>query len=72
MVVESLSRVRLFATTWTAARQAPLSMGFSKQENKWVATPSSRGIFSTQELNWSLLHGKGTLRCCVTGGHVGH
>ena len=26
------SRVRLFATTWTAAHQAPLSMGFSRQE----------------------------------------
>ena len=27
-----LSRVRLFVTPWTAARQAPLSMGFSRQE----------------------------------------
>ena len=26
------SRVRLFATLWTVARQAPLSMGFSRQE----------------------------------------
>ena len=26
------SRVRLFATPWTVARQAPLSMGFSRQE----------------------------------------
>ena len=26
------SHVRLFATPWTAARQAPLSMGFSRQE----------------------------------------
>ena len=26
------SRVQLFATPWTVARQAPLSMGFSKQE----------------------------------------
>ena len=26
------SRVRLFTTLWTVARQAPLSMGFSKQE----------------------------------------
>ena len=26
------SRVQLFATPWTAARQAPLSMGFSRQE----------------------------------------
>ena len=29
---ESLSRVQLFATPWTAAHQAPLSMGFSRQE----------------------------------------
>ena len=28
----SFSRVRLFATTWTAAHQAPLSMEFSRQE----------------------------------------
>ena len=27
-----LSRVRLFATPWTMARQAPLSMGFPWQE----------------------------------------
>ena len=30
--VKSLSRVRLFATPWTAAYKAPLSMGFSRQE----------------------------------------
>ena len=30
--VKLLSRVRLFATPWTAAHQAPLSMGFSRQE----------------------------------------
>ena len=29
---QSLSRVRLFVTQWTVAHQAPLSMGFSKQE----------------------------------------
>ena len=29
--VKSLSRVRLFATPWTVAFQAPLSMGFSRQ-----------------------------------------
>ena len=33
--VKSLSRVQLFATPWTAAYQAPPSMGFSRQE--WVA-----------------------------------
>ena len=30
--VKSLSRVRLFATPWTVAHKAPLSMGFSRQE----------------------------------------
>ena len=36
--VKSLSRVRLFATPWTAAYQAPLSVGFSRQEY-WSAVP---------------------------------
>ena len=30
--VLSLSRVQLFATSWIVAHQAPLSMGFSRQE----------------------------------------
>ena len=30
--VKSLCRVRLFATPWTAAYQAPPSMGFSRQD----------------------------------------
>ena len=32
VVVKSLSRVRLFATPWTVAYQAPQSMEFSRQE----------------------------------------
>ena len=32
MKVKSLSRVRLLATPWTAAYQAPPSMGFTRQE----------------------------------------
>ena len=36
--VKSLSHVRLFATPWTVARQAPLSMGFSRQEY-WSGLP---------------------------------
>ena len=31
-VLSCFSRVRLFATLWTVAHQAPLSMGFSRQE----------------------------------------
>ena len=36
--VKSLSRVRLFATLWTVAHQAPQSMGFSRQEY-WSGLP---------------------------------
>ena len=36
----SLSHVRLFATLWTVACQAPLPMGFSRQEY-WSGLPCS-------------------------------
>ena len=36
--VKSLSRVQLLATSWTAAHQAPPSMGFSRQEY-WSGVP---------------------------------
>ena len=36
--VKSLSHVRLFATPWTVAHQAPPSMGFSRQEY-WIGLP---------------------------------
>ena len=38
MKVKALSRVRLFATPWTVAYQAPPSMGFSRQEY-WNGLP---------------------------------
>ena len=37
--VKSLSRIWLLATSWTAAHQAPLSIGFSRQEY-WSGVPS--------------------------------
>ena len=36
--VKLLSHVRLFATPWTIAHQAPLSMGFPRQES-WSGLP---------------------------------
>ena len=36
--VKSLSRVQLFATPWTVAYDAPLSLGFSRQEY-WSGSP---------------------------------
>ena len=54
MKVKSLSRVRLFATPWTVAYQASLSMGFSRQEY-WsgLPFPSPRDlrIISVQIMN---------------------
>ena len=51
--VKSLSRVWLQATPWTAAHQAPPSMGFSKQEY-WsgvpLPSPNRRQYFQKQNL----------------------
>ena len=45
------SCVRLCENPWNVAHQAPLSMGFSRQEHWWVAMPSSRG--SSQPRDWN-------------------
>ena len=56
VIVQLLSHVRLFATPWTVAHQASLSMGFSKQEY-WCRLPiSPPGIFLTQGSNSHFLH----------------
>ena len=44
--VKSFSRVRLFETPWTAAFQAPPSMGFSRQEY-WSGVPLPSPVFET-------------------------
>ena len=48
--MKSLSRVRLFTTPWTAAYQAPPSMGFSRQEYWSGVDP-----FLLIGLNWASL-----------------
>ena len=48
--VKSLRRVQLFVTPWTAAYQAPPSMGFSRQVLEWGAI-----AFSEWSLRASLL-----------------
>ena len=54
--VKSFSRVQLFATTWTLAHQAHLSLEFSRQEY-WSGLHSFlQGIFLTQGSNLGLLH----------------
>ena len=38
MPVQSLQSVQLFVTPWTVAHQAPLSLGFPRQEY-WIGLP---------------------------------
>ena len=52
--VQLLSRVRLLRPPWTVACQAPLSMGFSRQEY-WSGLPypcSKMSIRASQEVQW--------------------
>ena len=53
-----LSHVRLFAVLWNVACQAPLFMGFLRQEH-WGELPlPSPGDLPIQGLNPCLLHGQ--------------
>ena len=54
--VKLLSRVRLFVTPWTVAYQAPLSMGFSRQQCGEDCHFLLQGIFLSQESNQGLPH----------------
>ena len=54
VAVKLLSHVQLFATLWTAAHQAPLSMGFPKQEYSGCHFPFQR-IFLIQGSNPTFL-----------------
>ena len=55
-VIQWLSHVRLCATPWTAAHQAPPSMGFSRQEY-WsgVPLPSPKHVVKRQQLTEILI-----------------
>ena len=52
--VLSCFSMSLFAVLWTVARQAPLSVGFSRQES-WSGWPSPEGLFPVQGPNPRLL-----------------
>ena len=55
-VLSRFSRVRLFATLWTVARQAPLLMEFSRKETGVGCHTPLQGTFPTQGSNLGLLH----------------
>ena len=52
--VKSLGRVQLLATPWTAALQAPPSMGFSRQEY-WSGVPLPSPLLATECLKMTYM-----------------
>ena len=81
-VLSRLSCVLLFATPWTVAPQAPLSMGFPRQDTEVGCHSLLQGVFPTQGSTPHLLHllhrqagslalsHLGSPRWVVTGGHL--
>ena len=61
--VKSLSRVRLFATPWTVAYQAPRLWDFPGKSAEVDWQFLLQGIFPTQESNPGLSHCRQTLYC---------
>ena len=53
MKAKSLSRVRLLATPWTAAYEAPPFMGFSRQEY-WSGVPSPSLVHIPEDIKITL------------------
>ena len=54
-MLSRFSHILVFATLWIVARQAPLSMGFSRPEYWSGLLYPSPGIFPTQRLNLCLM-----------------
>ena len=48
LLLSRFSRVRLFATPWTAAQQAPPSLGFSRQEH-WSGLPFPSPVHESEK-----------------------
>ena len=61
--MKSLSCVRLFATPWTVAYQAPLCMGFSSTRTRVGCHFLLQRVFLTQGSNLGLLHCRQMLYC---------
>ena len=64
-MLHHFSCVLLFATLWTVACQAHLSMGFARQE-KWSGLPCPPPGDLPQGLNPGLLHCSWVLYCLPT------
>ena len=69
--VKSLSCARLLATPWTAAHQAPLSMGFSRQEY-WSGLPLPSPLPHCRQAFYRLSHQRSLLSHNMLLPHIPH
>ena len=66
LLLSRFSRVQLCATPWTAAHQAPPSLGFSRQEH-WSGLPFPSPMHESGTWKWS----RSALRCiCIYSGYI--
>ena len=67
-MVSRFSHVWLFATPWTVAHQAPLSMGILLARIlEWGAMPSSRGYSEPRDQTWVSFTARGFFTVWTTG-----
>ena len=52
LLLHRFSCVRLYATQWTAAHQAPTSLGFSRQEH-WSGLPFPSPVHESEKWKWN-------------------
>ena len=71
-VLSRFSHVRLFATLWTVVCQAPLSMGFSRQNYQGGLPCLPSGDLSYREINPFLTSSALADRFCTTSATCGY
>ena len=67
-----LGHVQLFANPWTVARQASLSMGFSRQEYWNGLSFPSPGVLPDPGIEWESLESPALASGCFTLSHLGN
>ena len=68
LLLSHFSRVRLCVTPWTAAHQAPPSLGFSRQEH-WSGLPFPSPMHENEKWKWSCSVASDSLATPWTAAH---
>ena len=69
-LVQSFSCIQLFVTPWTAARQFPPSLGFSKQAH-WSGLPFPSPMHESEKWKWSRsVVSRDSMDCSLPGSSI--